>query len=100
MSAESRLRIERNPLRLLDSKDPADVPFVQSAPAFESFLCAPCGEHFDALKSYLDLAGIPFTINPASFADSTTTEGPFSRLLPACWVRKAAFAAAAVTTVW
>ena len=64
MSEESRLRIERNPLRLLDSKHPADVPYVASAPAFESFLCAPCREHFDALKSYLDLAGIPFTINP------------------------------------
>ena len=64
MSQESRLRIERNPLRLLDSKDPADVVYVQSAPAFESFLCAPCREHFDALKSYLDLAGIPFTIDP------------------------------------
>jgi histidyl-tRNA synthetase len=64
LSEESRLRIERNPLRLLDSKDPADVPFVESAPALESFLCAPCREHFDALKSYLDLAGIPFTINP------------------------------------
>ncbi len=64
MSEESRLRIERNPLRLLDSKHPADIPYVASAPAFESFLCAPCREHFDALTSYLDLAGIPFTINP------------------------------------
>jgi histidyl-tRNA synthetase len=64
MSEESRKRIERNPLRLLDSKDPADLPYVQSAPAFESFLCLECREHFDALKSYLDLSGIPFTINP------------------------------------
>jgi histidyl-tRNA synthetase len=64
LSEESRLRIERNPLRLLDSKDPADAPYVQSAPALESFLCAPCREHFEALKSYLDLAGIPYTINP------------------------------------
>ncbi len=50
MSEESRQRIERNPLRLLDSKDPADAPYVESAPAFESFLCAPCREHFDALS--------------------------------------------------
>jgi histidyl-tRNA synthetase len=64
MSEESRRRIERNPLRLLDSKDPADLPYVQSAPAFESFLCGPCREHFEALKSYLDLAGIPFTLDP------------------------------------
>jgi histidyl-tRNA synthetase len=64
MSEQSRRRIERNPLRLLDSKDPADAPYVQSAPSFESFLCAACREHFEALKSYLELAGIPFVVNP------------------------------------
>lgn len=64
LSDESRRRIDRNPLRLLDSKDPADAPFVQSAPAFESFLCPACREHFEALKSYLDVAGIPFVVNP------------------------------------
>ncbi|MGB6523181.1 MAG: histidine--tRNA ligase [Candidatus Cybelea sp.] len=64
LSAESLRRIDRNPLRLLDSKDPADAPFIASAPRFESFLCAPCREHFDALKSYLDLSGIPYVLNP------------------------------------
>ncbi len=64
MSAESRRRIERNPLRLLDSKDPADMPFVETAPAFEQFLCAACREHFDAIKSYLDLAAIPYVVDP------------------------------------
>jgi histidyl-tRNA synthetase len=64
MSEESRRRIERNPLRLLDSKDPADIPYIESAPVFESFLCGACREHFDALKSYLELAGIPFVVNP------------------------------------
>jgi histidyl-tRNA synthetase len=34
MSEESRRRIERNPLRLLDSKDPLDTPVVQNAPVF------------------------------------------------------------------
>lgn len=64
MSEESRRRIERNPLRLLDSKDPADLPFVETAPTFEQFLCAACKEHFDALKSYLDLAGVPYVVDP------------------------------------
>ena len=40
MSAEARARAERNPLRLLDSKDPGDAPYVESAPALTSFLCA------------------------------------------------------------
>ena len=64
MSEESRRRIERNPLRLLDSKDSADLPIVETAPAFEQFLCAACKEHFDALKSYLDLAAIPYVVDP------------------------------------
>jgi len=64
LSDDARRRIERNPLRLLDSKDPADLPYVESAPVFESFLCAACREHFDAVKSYLELAKIPFVADP------------------------------------
>ncbi len=64
MSEDARRRIERNPLRLLDSKDPADIPYVESAPTFEAHLCEPCREHFAALRSYLDLAKIPYTVNP------------------------------------
>ncbi len=64
MSEDARRRVERNPLRLLDSKDPADAKYVESAPVFESFLCTPCREHFDALKAYLDVAKIPFVLNP------------------------------------
>ncbi len=64
MSEGARERSKRNPLRLLDSKDPADVPFIESAPGLESFLCRDCREHFHTLTSYLDLAKIPFVLNP------------------------------------
>ncbi|MBV9263458.1 MAG: histidine--tRNA ligase [Candidatus Eremiobacteraeota bacterium] len=64
MSADARRRAERNPLRLLDSKDPADEEHIATAPAFEAFLCAECREHFEAVKTYLQLAGVPFTVNP------------------------------------
>jgi histidyl-tRNA synthetase len=64
MSEDARRRVERNPLRLLDSKDAADAPFVESAPSFESYLCTACREHFDALRSFLELSGIPVTVNP------------------------------------
>lgn len=64
MSAESRERAQRNPLRLLDSKDPDDAPYIANAPVPASFLCEGCREHFDALTAYLDLAKIPYTINP------------------------------------
>jgi histidyl-tRNA synthetase len=64
MSEDARRRVERNPLRLLDSKDPADAPYIESAPSFESFLCPACRDHFEGLKSYLALAQIPFVVNP------------------------------------
>lgn len=64
LSADSQRRLERNPLRLLDSKDAKDAPFVANAPTFESVLCDACREHFEALKAYLDVAGIPYVVNP------------------------------------
>ena len=64
LSADSQRRLERNPLRLLDSKDAKDAPFVANAPTFESVLCDACRDHFDALKAYLDVAGIPYVVNP------------------------------------
>ncbi|HZV77662.1 MAG TPA: histidine--tRNA ligase [Candidatus Babeliales bacterium] len=64
MSEDARVRARRNPLRLLDSKDPADAPFIAAAPALESFLCDACREHFDAVKVYLELAKIPYVVDP------------------------------------
>ena len=63
LSADSQRRLERNPLRLLDSKDAADRPFVESAPSFESILCDACREHFATLRSYLDAIGIPYVVD-------------------------------------
>src|SRR5262249_30959476 len=63
LSADSQRRLERNPLRLLDSKEERDRPFVERAPSFESVLCGACREHFDALKAYLDECDIPYVVN-------------------------------------
>jgi histidyl-tRNA synthetase len=64
LSPESQRRLERNPLRLLDSKDERDAPFVASAPTLEQFLCDACRRHFDAVRAYLSAAGIPYVVNP------------------------------------
>jgi histidyl-tRNA synthetase len=64
MSEEARERAQRNPLRLLDSKDPADAVYIENAPSPSAFLCKACREHFEAVRAYLDLAQIPYTINP------------------------------------
>ena len=63
LSEDSQRRLERNPLRVLDSKDPRDTALIQSAPTFESILCDDCRAHFAALKGYLDAAGIPYVVN-------------------------------------
>ena len=64
LSEDSQRRLERNPLRLLDSKDERDRPFVDSAPTLESVLCDACREHYDALKALLASAEIPYVVNP------------------------------------
>jgi histidyl-tRNA synthetase len=64
LSADSQRRLERNPLRILDSKDPADAPFVASAPTFLDTLCGGCATHFAAIRGYLDALGIGYDVNP------------------------------------
>jgi histidyl-tRNA synthetase len=64
LSEDSQRRLERNPLRLLDSKAPQDQPFLDTAPKFEEYLCDACREHFDKVKAYLTQLGIPFVVNP------------------------------------
>jgi histidyl-tRNA synthetase len=64
LSADSQRRLERNPLRILDSKDPKDAPYVASAPAILDVLCEDCRAHFDGVKRYLDVLGIKYQINP------------------------------------
>jgi len=63
LSEDSQARLERNPLRVLDSKAEADRPLIETAPTFESILCDDCRAHFAAVKGYLDELGIPYVVN-------------------------------------
>ena len=64
LSGDSQLRLDRNPLRLLDSKAPQDQPFKADAPRIADFLCAECAAHWSAVQSLLDAAGIEYRVNP------------------------------------
>jgi len=64
LSADSQSRLERNPLRILDSKSPADAPFVATAPTLLESLCADCRAHFDGVRGYLDALGIAYEVDP------------------------------------
>jgi histidyl-tRNA synthetase len=64
LSEDSQRRLERNPLRLLDSKAPADAPFIANAPRFIDYLCSECRAHFEAITRYLDMLRIPYAVDP------------------------------------
>ena len=57
-------RLERNPMRILDCKSPVCKKLCENAPVVIDYLCDDCQEHFDAVKSHLDAAGINYTVNP------------------------------------
>jgi len=62
--SDCRERFERNPLRLLDCKQPECQPVIAGAPPITEHLCEPCAAHFSDLRAYLEAAGIPFALNP------------------------------------
>ncbi|MBW4331395.1 histidine--tRNA ligase [Stakelama sp. CBK3Z-3] len=63
LSEDSKLRLERNPLRILDSKDPADRPIADSAPDIDAYLTDEARAFFDAVTAGLDAAGVAWTRN-------------------------------------
>jgi histidyl-tRNA synthetase len=63
LCADCQIRLEKNPLRLLDCKQSACQPVAASAPVSADYLCPACEEHFTRLQQYLDLISIPFTLN-------------------------------------
>ena len=65
LSEDSRNRLQRNPLRILDSKDEGDKAVNAGAPSFSEHLNAASRDFFEAVKDGLAAAGIPFEIDPA-----------------------------------
>jgi len=59
-----RDRLERNALRLLDSKDPAMAALNAAAPHITDRLCDACAEHFAAVRAHLDALGVPYRLEP------------------------------------
>ncbi|GGY93433.1 histidine--tRNA ligase [Novosphingobium colocasiae] len=61
LSEDSQDRLERNPLRILDSKDPRDKVFVADAPQIDQFLSAEAQDFFGAVTAGLDAADVQWT---------------------------------------
>jgi len=58
LSEDSQERLEKNPLRILDSKDARDKPFLSDAPKIDAFLSDEASAFFAAVTSGLDAAGV------------------------------------------
>ncbi|HWW64590.1 MAG TPA: histidine--tRNA ligase [Sphingomonadaceae bacterium] len=63
LSPESLERLERNPLRILDSKDPRDRPVAEAAPEIDAHMSAEAGAFFEKVTKGLDAAGVKWTRN-------------------------------------
>ena len=58
------MTLERNPLRVLDSKRPEDQPVIDAAPVMVDFLTDDTAAHFEAVRHGLDALAVPYTISP------------------------------------
>lgn len=64
LSLDSQMRLERNPLRILDTKDEGDKLILKNAPLLSESLNAYSQEMFAKVKEGLELLKIPFKLNP------------------------------------
>jgi histidyl-tRNA synthetase len=56
--------LERNPLRILDSKDPRDKAIAEAAPSIDEYLTPEAGDFFDQVKAGLEAAGVQWVRDP------------------------------------
>jgi histidyl-tRNA synthetase len=62
--SDCQVRFYKNPLRLLDCKNPQDQAKIAAAPKISDYLCDACREHFAAVQRFLKLYEVPFEIDP------------------------------------
>ena len=64
LSQDSQARLERNPMRIVDSKDEGDRRLVAEAPTITPYLTTAAAEFYASVKRHLDRLGVPFKENP------------------------------------
>src|SRR5512137_3054963 len=64
LDEDAKRRLHTNPLRILDTKNPALADVVSKAPRITAYLGEASRAHFDGLQRLLTLAGVPFAVNP------------------------------------
>jgi histidyl-tRNA synthetase len=64
LDEDSRRRLDSNPLRILDSKNPDMLSLIEAAPRLPDYLDAESRQHFSELCALLDAAGLAYQVNP------------------------------------
>lgn len=64
LSEVSQNRFDKNPMRILDSKEPEDQEFIKNAPVIQDYLNEETAAHFEKVTNYLDELDISYTIDP------------------------------------
>jgi histidyl-tRNA synthetase len=64
LSEDSLARLERNPLRILDTKNPKERPIADAAPSIDDYLTGEASDFFGQVTAGLDAAGVKWTRNP------------------------------------
>lgn len=60
---DDKMRLQKNPLRILDSKEPVTQTLLENAPRITEHLCPDCDSHFSRLKSYLEAIGRAYVVD-------------------------------------
>ncbi len=63
LCADCQVRLDKNPLRLLDCKKPGCQSAADKAPGSSDYLCDECGQHFTSLQEYLSALGVKYALN-------------------------------------
>jgi histidyl-tRNA synthetase len=64
LSEISQKRLQTNPMRILDSKEPEDQQLIEEAPLISDYLNENCLNHFNRVKKLLDLHNVSYKVNP------------------------------------
>jgi histidyl-tRNA synthetase len=63
LCGDCQRRAQTNPLRIFDCKVPADQEIIDRLPHTVDYLCEECRTHFDAVRRYLEIDGIPYVVS-------------------------------------
>jgi histidyl-tRNA synthetase len=63
LPSDDRMRLQKNPLRILETKEAVTQPLLENAPRITDYLCPECDDHFAKLKSYLEAIKRPYMVD-------------------------------------